>query len=112
MKYDPINPLSSQELNSLPESEFFEYLDSKAAYLKTQSKPITEYHSKRFASLSSKIEGRELTDDDYQMAVNVGKTNRENWLGDKHDDMISKKHQMLKRVGVKNIKTNRKQFFN
>ena len=51
--YDPNNPLSDEELDKIAEEDFdkfLEYLDSKTAYLKQFSKPLSAYHLKRFAS--------------------------------------------------------------
>ena len=36
MKYDPKNELTDEEMASLDENSFFEYLDSKTQYLKKQ----------------------------------------------------------------------------
>ena len=35
MKYRPENELTDEQLKGLSEDDFFEYLDSKSAYLKT-----------------------------------------------------------------------------
>jgi hypothetical protein len=54
MKYNPDQELTKEALDNLAKEDFdtfLKYLDSKASYLKTQSKPLTSYHKKRFASM-------------------------------------------------------------
>ena len=73
MKYDPNNELSDEQLNKLSEDDFFEYLDSKAEYLSQFTKPLGEYHTKRYAVIAAAAEGRELTEEEYQTAKKIGK---------------------------------------
>ena len=40
MKYNPEQELTDKELNCLDEKDFFEYLDSKAQYLKQYTRPL------------------------------------------------------------------------
>ncbi len=74
MIYDPNNELTDEQLTTLSEDEFFEYIDSKAEYLKQFSKPLPGYYLKRYAYTSAKVEGREITDDDYE---NLNKMSKE-----------------------------------
>ena len=56
VKYDPNNPLSEEELDKLGKEDFdsfLEYLDSKAEYLKQFTKPLGQYHTKRFAAANA-----------------------------------------------------------
>ena len=73
MKYDPNNELSDEQMNKLSEDDFFEYLDSKAEYLSQFTKPLGEYHTKRYAVIAAAAEGRELTEEEYQTAKKIGK---------------------------------------
>ena len=57
MKYDPQNPLSDSEVTALPENEFFEYIDTKAAYLKQFTQPLGQYQTKHFAALTKGDDG-------------------------------------------------------
>jgi hypothetical protein len=50
MKYSPENELTEEQVTALPEDEFFEYIDSKAAYLKQFTTPLSQYHTKKFAT--------------------------------------------------------------
>lgn len=73
MKYDPNNELTDEQMNKLSEDDFFEYLDSKAKYLSQFTKPLGEYHTKRFAVMNAAMEGRHLTEEEYQTAKKIGK---------------------------------------
>ena len=110
MKYDPNNELTDEQMEALSEDEFFEYLDTKAEYLKQFTKPLGEYHTKRFAAATAESQGRKLTDAEYQSAKKIGKE------GDKEnqqkiiDKMIEKGwEEPDKRVD--NVKTHRSQWF-
>ena len=46
MKYNPQNPLTEEEVNQLGDDVLFEYLDSRAEYLKKYSRPLDTYHTK------------------------------------------------------------------
>lgn len=77
-KYDPDNPLSEDELDELGKVDFegfLEYLDSQSEYLKQFSKPLSSYHTKRYASLSLKQQGKEITDEELVRADEIGKKN-------------------------------------
>jgi hypothetical protein len=50
MKYNAENELTAEQLKALSEDEFFEYLDTKAAYLKQFTAPLSQYHTKKFAT--------------------------------------------------------------
>ena len=50
MKYNAENELTAEQLKGLSEDEFFEYLDTKAAYLKQFTTPLSQYHTKKFAT--------------------------------------------------------------
>jgi hypothetical protein len=50
MKYNAENELTDEQLKGLSEDEFFEYLDSKSAYLKQFTTPLSQYHTKKFAT--------------------------------------------------------------
>ena len=116
--YDPNNPLSDEELDKIAEEDFdrfLEYLDSKTAYLKQFSKPLSAYHLKRFAA-QAKMEstGESLTTEEIKKLQKQGEKNdAESFDEEKHKEWIDKKHHMLKSgsMGVKNIKTHRSQWF-
>lgn len=115
MKYDPNNPLSEEELDKLGETDFdsfLEYLDGKSEYLKKFTKPLDTYHLKRFASLDASNNGKSLTDDDIKKLNKMGKENEEvGFDKELHSEWIQKKNNILKKTGVKNVKTNRNQWF-
>ena len=78
MKYDFNNPLSGEELDKLAEKDFdlfLDYLDQKTEYLKQFSKPLSSYHTKNFASLSLKQQGKEITEEELKKADKIGKDN-------------------------------------
>jgi hypothetical protein len=74
MKYDPKNELTDAEMNSLDENSFFEYLDSKAKYLKQFTQPLDTYHTKQFLAATK---GSEITTEELIMAKKIGKAGDE-----------------------------------
>jgi len=115
MKYDHENPLNEAELEALGNENFdsfLAYLDSKAEYLKQFTKPLSSYHTKRFASLSSAQQGKPITDEELKKAEKIGKENEQKVI-DKiaNKEWKEKEHDMLKKTGVKNVKTDRSQWF-
>jgi hypothetical protein len=109
MKYDPNNELTDEQLKGLSETEFFEYLDSKAAYLKQFTQPLGQYHTKQYASLTK---GGELTTKELKRAKEIGREG---------DDMRARAiaeaakglgdDPKFRDAGIKNIKTKRTQWF-
>ena len=109
MKYNPNEELTDEQLKELSEDEFFEYLDLKAAYLKQFTQPLGQYHTKQFAS---QTKGGELTTKELKRAKELGKVG---------DDMRNKSIKeaakelgddpKFRDKGIKNIKTNRSQWF-
>ena len=113
-KYDPNNPLSEDELDELGKVDFegfLEYLDSKTEYLKQFTKPLSSYHTKRYASLSLSQQGKEITDEELKKANGIGRKN-ELKAEDKVNNKLwkEKEVEMLKKT-VKNVKTDRSQWF-
>ena len=114
MKYDFNNPLSGEELDKLAEKDFdlfLDYLDQKTEYLKQFSKPLSSYHTKNFASLSLKQQGKEITEEELKKADKIGKDN-EDKVRDKfvNQEWKQKEREVLKKT-VKNVKTDRSQWF-
>lgn len=109
MKYNPEQELTDEQLKGLSEDEFFEYLDSKAAYLKQFTQPLGQYHTKHFAAISK---GGELTTKELKRAKEIGREG---------DDMRARKiaeaasglgeDPKFRDPGIKNIKTKRTQWF-
>ncbi len=109
MIYNPNNELTDEQMKALSEADFFEYLDTKAAYLKQFTAPIGQYHAKQFAAMTK---GGELTTKELKRAKELGK------IGDderarKIAEAASKlgNDPKFKDAGIKNIKTNRTQWF-
>jgi len=116
MKYDPNNPLSDKEIDELAEKDFelfLEYLDSKTEYLKQFAKPLSSYHTKRFAAMAAKMSGNDMTDKEYEFAKKVGKENEQKANEAIADRLAEyeKNHPKHSDEGIKNIKTNRTQWF-
>ena len=110
MKYDPNNELSDEQMNKLSEDDFFEYLDSKAKYLSQFTKPLGEYHTKRFAVMNAVMEGRHLTEEEYQTAKKIGKEG--DMINQKRIvDKMNEKNLSEPDKRVKNVKTHRSQWF-
>jgi hypothetical protein len=78
MKYDHENPLSEKELELLGEEnfdDFLDYIDQKAEHLKQFTKPLSSYHTKRYASLTLAQQGKQITDEELKKAETIGKRN-------------------------------------
>ena len=109
MIYDPNNELSDIEMSALSEKEFFEYLDLKAKHLKQFTRPLGSYETKHFAAWTK---GEALTDDELKKAKEMGTK------GDiAYTESLRIAAEKLggdpkfKDAGIKNIKTNRTQWF-
>ena len=109
MKYNPNEELTDEQMKELSENDFFEYLDTKAAYLKQFTQPLGQYHTKHFASLTK---GGELTTTELKRAKEIGREG---------DDMRARAiasaskelgdDPKFRDAGIKNIKTKRTQWF-
>ena len=68
------------------DEQLFEYLDAKAAHLKQHTSPLSSYHTKRFASISSAISNTEF---DYDSVKKIAKENEqkgfEKFINDKNN---------------------------
>ena len=114
MIYDHEIPLSHKELELLGEEDFdkfLDYLDAKAEHLKQFTKPLSSYHTKRYASLTSAQQGKTITDEELKKANEIGRKN-ELEAEDKVNNKLwkEKEVEMLKKT-VKNVKTDRSQWF-
>jgi len=112
MKFDPQNELTEAQLNELGEKDFdafLLYLDDKAAYLKQFTRPLGTYQTKNFAALAK---GSELTDEELKRAKEIGKQG-DDYRAEKIAEAASKigVDPKYRDEGIKNIKTNRKQWF-
>ena len=116
VKFDPNDELTEKELELLGESnfdDFLDYLDQKAKHLKQFTKPLSSYHTKRYASISAATQGKELTKDELKKAGELGKKNEDaafNKIKERFDEM-EKDNPKYNDEGIKNIKTNRSQWF-
>jgi hypothetical protein len=63
---------TDEQLKIMNDEELFDYLDAKAAYLKQHTSPLSSYHTKRFASVSSAIGNTEF---DYDSVKKIGEEN-------------------------------------
>jgi len=114
MIYDHENPLTDEELELLGEEnfdDFLDYIDQKAEYLKQFTKPLSSYHTKRYASLEAASKGKKITDEELKNANDIGRKN-ELAAEDKVTSKLwkEKEIEMLKKT-VKNVKTDRSQWF-
>jgi len=116
MKYDPNNPLSDEELDKLAKKDFdkfLEYLDSQSEHLKKFTKPLSSYHTKRFASLSAAMQGKTISEEELKAAEKIGKKNEQEAterISDRLEE-FEKNNPKYKDEGIKNIKTHRSQWF-
>ncbi len=79
---------TDDELKQMSEDELFEYLDAKAAYLAQHTSPLSSYHTKKFASISSAISKTEF---DYDKVKDIAKENDrlgfEKFINDKNKEL-------------------------
>ena len=112
MKYSPENELTEEQVTALSEDQFFEYIDSKAAYLKQFTRPLETYHTKRFAGVTAASQGRNITNSEISTAKKIGKANFK-----KRIEREAKASDELggdpkyRDLGIKHFKTNRSQWF-
>lgn len=107
MKYDPNNELSDEQLKKLSEDDFFEYLDSKAAYLKEFTIPLDQYHVKRFASVAM---GGNMSTKQLRRAKEIGKKGE--WAkAEKISEAAKNITAKVPDLYVKGHKTHRSQWF-
>jgi hypothetical protein len=109
MIYDPNNELTEEQLFKLDEKEFFEYLDLKTAHLKQFTRPLGSYETKHFAAWTK---GDSLTTEELKKAKEIGKMG-DNYRAESIASAASKigGDPKFKDEGIKNIKTNRTQWF-
>jgi hypothetical protein len=112
MKYNPENELTEEQITALPEDQFFEYIDSKAAYLKQFTRPLETYHTKRFAGITAASQGRTITNSEITTAKKIGKENFKKRM--ERDAKASDElggDPKYRDLGIKHFKTNRSQWF-
>jgi len=63
---------TDEELKQMTDSELFEYLDNKAAFLKQHTRPLSGYLTKKYASISSAVTDTEF---DYDGVTKIAKEN-------------------------------------
>ena len=66
MIYDPNNELTEEQLTQLNEDEFFEYLDTKAEYLKEFSRPLPGHLLKKYAYIDAATRGDRVSDSHHE----------------------------------------------
>lgn len=108
MKYNPQSPLTEQEINQLDDDVLFDYLDSRAAYLKNFSRPLDTYHTKQFLAATK---GGEVTAEELKRAKEIGKAGDEA----KIDEIINAEIKLGGNPKFKDdtikVKTHRSQWF-
>jgi hypothetical protein len=107
MKYDPQNELTDEQLKELSEDDFFEYLDTKAAYLKEITVPLDQYHVKKYASVTM---GGNLSTKQLREAKKIGREGE--WVrNEKIRDAAKNITAKVPDLYVKHHKTDRSQWF-
>jgi hypothetical protein len=107
MKYNPENELTEEQLKELSEDAFFEYLDTKAAYLKEFTIPLDQYHVKKYASVAA---GGTLSTKQLREAKKIGKQGE--WIkAEKIAEAAKNISVKQPDLYVKHHKTDRSQWF-
>jgi hypothetical protein len=108
MNYNPDTPLTEEQVNKLNDDELFEYLDSRAEYLKKYSRPLDTYHTKQFLAATK---GGEVTAEELKLAKEIGKAGDEA----KIDEIINAEVKLGGNPKFKDdtikVKTHRSQWF-
>lgn len=73
MIYDPNNELTEEQLTHLSEDAFFEYLDTKAEYLKGYSRPLPGHLLKKYAYIDAAVRGDKVTDKQHENLQKMAK---------------------------------------
>ena len=73
MKYDPENELTEEQMAQLSEEEFFEYLDTKAEYLKGYSRPLPGHLLKKYAYIDAAVRGDKVSDEQHENLQKMAK---------------------------------------
>lgn len=84
MKYDPNNPLTDEQLEELSEKDFdlfLEYLDSQSEHLRKHTRPLNAHETKKMAALTAAFNGKQLSDEEFERAKEIGKENEKKILG-------------------------------
>ena len=84
MKYNPKNPLTDKQLDELAEKDFdlfLDYLDSQSEYLIKHTRPLNAHETKKMAAMNAALNGRQLTDEEFERAKEIGKENEKKILG-------------------------------
>ncbi len=103
--------LTDEQLKGLGDDELFAYLDAKAAHLRANNtiKPLGSYHTKQFAAMTK---GEALTTEELKTAKELGRIGDEEYSNSIRE--AAEKlggDPKLKDPGIRNIKTNRNQWF-
>ena len=112
MKFDPNKELTDAEVEALGEEEFFEYIDTKAAYLKQFTRPLETYHTKRFVGVSAAMQGRSVTQQELDSAKRIGKENFQKRM--EQEDIAAEQlggDPKYRDPQIKHFKTHRSQWF-
>ena len=83
MKFDPNNPLTDEELDKLGKEDFdgfLEYLDGQSEHLRKHTRPLNSHETKKMASISAALQGKQLTDEEFERAKEIGKQNEKDIL--------------------------------
>lgn len=109
--FDPNNPLSDKELDEVAEKDFdafLDYLDQQSEHLKKGTRKLNTTELKQQLMMKAKLEGREVTDEEWESVKSKGIDNEKETL---KKQLKEEQREILKRNGVKNVKTNRDQWF-
>ena len=83
MKFDPNNPLTEEELDKLGNEDFdsfLEYLDGQSEHLRKNTRPLNSHETKKMAAMNAALSGRQLTDEEFERAKEIGKQNEKDIL--------------------------------
>lgn len=111
IKYDPQNELTQEEVEKLPFEDCLDYLDQKSTYLKQFTRPLGTYQTKHYAALAK---GDALTTKELKKAKDIGKLGddeRARNIANATSKLGLGDDPKYRDPGIKNIKTNRRQWF-
>lgn len=105
-----MDKLTDEELNNLSDDELFELLDSRSKELNEYTRPIGSYEAKRYTAISSIISDGEMDVEKVRKSEEIGCEN-DKAVKDKITEFMLENDLEEPNKYVKNIKTNRYQWF-
>lgn len=80
--------VTDEELNKMSDEELFELLDKRSRELRKSTIPLTAHKAKRYAAISTLMNGNELSDEIIDKAQDIGKDNERELFKKMDEDSV------------------------